>query len=110
MSGDLKSRREILKLTLGAAAVPACAALFRTDLARAQDLPHLTEDDPTAMALEYVHDATASKNPRYAAGQHCANCVQIQGEDGAAWRPCALFPGKAVAADGWCSVWVEMPA
>ena len=29
----------------------------------------------------------------------------IQGNDGDAWRPCQIFPGKAVAAAGWCSVW-----
>ena len=27
--------------------------------------------------------------------------------DGAEWRPCSLFPGKSVAADGWCSAWVK---
>ena len=37
--------------------------------------------------------------------QTCANCQFIQGEDGKAWRPCQLIPGKAVAAAGWCSAW-----
>jgi hypothetical protein len=109
MSRDVKTRREVLKLTAGAAAIPAYAMFFRSNPALAQDMPHLAEDDPTAMALGYVHDATTSKNARYAAGQHCANCVQIQGEDGAEWRPCPLFPGKTVAAAGWCSVWVQKP-
>jgi hypothetical protein len=109
MPRDIKTRREILKLTVSAAAVPACAALFRSNPALAQDLPQLAENDPTAMALGYVHDATTSQNPRYVAGQHCANCVQIQGNDGDEWRPCPIFPGKTVAAAGWCSVWVAKP-
>jgi hypothetical protein len=35
--------------------------------------------------------------------------VQIQGEDGAEWRPCNLFPGKSVHAAGWCSAWAAKP-
>jgi hypothetical protein len=104
-----KTRREILKLTVSAAAVPACAALLRVKPAMAQDLPHLTTDDPTAMALAYVEDATTSTHPRYMAGQTCAGCAQIQGEAGADWRPCALFPGKVVSSHGWCNVWVAKP-
>jgi len=61
-----------------------------------------------ANAMKYTHDAStvdpASRaNP--AADQDCANCALIQGNDGDEWRPCQIFPGKAVNADGWCSVW-----
>ncbi|HEX7079766.1 MAG TPA: high-potential iron-sulfur protein [Gammaproteobacteria bacterium] len=84
-------------------------------VAQAQDdLPHVTPDDPIAKALYYVEDATKvdKSNPlavRYTEGQHCANCVQLQGEAGAAWRPCNLFPGKLVSANGWCSAWTKIP-
>lgn len=76
----------------------------------AEDLPQLDEADPAAKALVYVHDAASvdTSNPlaaRFEAGQNCANCAQIQGEDGAEWRPCGIFPGKLVNAKGWCSVW-----
>ena len=76
--------------------------------ARAADLPHLSADDPMGQAMKYTDDAStvdpASRtNP--AADQTCANCALIQGADGEAWRPCQIFPGKAVAAAGWCSVW-----
>ena len=96
-----------------AVAVPVTAITLR-QAAHAQDLPHVTADDPTAQALLYVHDAANvdTSNPlaaRYEAGQTCANCVQIQGEEGAEWRPCALFPGKSVAAGGWCTAWVAKP-
>lgn len=82
--------------------------------ARAQDIPRVELDDPTAQALFYVHDVenldtTDPRAARYEEGQTCANCIQIQGEDGEDWRPCNLFPGKLVAATGWCSVWAEKP-
>ena len=74
----------------------------------AQDLPQLAEDDPMASAMKYTHDANTvdpatRANP--AADQTCANCALIQGNDGDTWRPCQIFPGKVVNADGWCSVW-----
>lgn len=43
----------------------------------------------------------------YKPGQTCADCTQLQGVAGPAWRPCALFPDKAVAADGWCKAWAK---
>ena len=76
--------------------------------AEAQDLPQLAEDDPMAQAMKYVHDAStvdASAKPNPAADQKCSNCALVQGADGDAWRPCQIFPGKLVNADGWCSVW-----
>jgi len=76
--------------------------------ARAADLPQLATDDPMAKAMKYTHDAStvdaASRN-NPAADQNCANCALVQGNDGDAWRPCQIFPGKAVNANGWCSVW-----
>lgn len=99
-----------------AMAVPAGAALLdvaviNTAFAQAA-LPKLELTDPSAKALLYVDDATKvdTKNPmaaRYAAGQTCANCSQIQGQDGDAFRPCGIFPGKLVASAGWCSVWAK---
>jgi High potential iron-sulfur protein len=83
--------------------------------AQAQDeVPHVTSDDPTAKALYYVEDATKvdKSNPmavRYTEGQHCANCAQLQGDAGADWRPCNLFPGKLVSSKGWCSAWSKIP-
>ncbi len=106
------SRRRFLS-NVAVAVVPVTAITFRRD-ARAQDMPHVELDDPTAQALLYVHDAANvdTSNPaaaRYMPGQTCSNCVQIQGEEGAEWRPCPLFPGKLVHADGWCSVWAQKP-
>lgn len=99
------ARRKFIQLS-AVAAVGCVAQTSRP--ARADDLPHLEESDPMASAMKYTHDAASvdpatRNNP--AADQDCANCALIQGGDGDAWRPCQIFPGKVVAADGWCSVW-----
>ncbi|MDJ0759242.1 MAG: high-potential iron-sulfur protein [Woeseiaceae bacterium] len=101
----MSTRRQFMKLSAAAAA--GCM-LQPSREALAGDMPKLAEDDPTAVAMKYVHDASkvdpASRtNP--APEQNCANCALIQGADGDEWRPCPIFPGKAVAAAGWCSVW-----
>ena len=111
MRDDNLSRRKFLKNMV--VALPAGSVLLQAEL-RAEDLPKLDEADPAAKALLYVHDVADvdTSNPmaaRFEPSQNCANCVQIQGEDGAEWRPCGIFPGKLVAANGWCSVWAPMP-
>ena len=103
------SRRRFLQTV--AVAVPVSTLLTQRHAA-AQDLPKLTEDDPAAKALLYVNDAANvdTSQPlaaRYEEGQHCATCAQIMGDEGAEWRPCAIFPGKLVSAKGWCSVWAS---
>jgi len=93
------SRRRFFELAgTGAAAVVVASALPR--VAFADDLPHLTLDDPTAKALNYTEDATKAPAP-HQAGQSCANCNFFSGSG--AYGPCQLFPGKAVNAKGWCS-------
>ena len=111
MRDESLTRRTFLQ-TL-AVAVPAGAAMLHGE-AQAQDLVKLDINDPTAKALVYVEDAATvdTANPlaaRFEAGQDCSNCAQIQGEEGAAFRPCGIFPGKLVANKGWCSVWAPMP-
>ena len=101
------SRRRFLRNL--AIAAPAGSVLM-INPAAGEDLPKLATDDPLAVGLQYVEDATQAKAANYQAGQTCANCLQIQGADGDAWRPCAIVPGKLVAAGGWCSVWVAKPA
>ena len=96
---NIESRRHFLKFAAGGAAVAAVAGSLPR-CARAADLPHVTEADPTAKALNYVEDASKSSNPKHKAGDTCANCQFFGG--GAGYGPCQLFPGKAVAAQGWC--------
>ena len=72
------------------------------------DMPRLSEDNPQAQSLGYVHDATTvdtSKYPRYQSGQACSNCALYQGDADSEWGGCSIFPGKLVKATGWCNVY-----
>ena len=87
-----KKRRAILK---GLASIPVLA------IAGYQSTSHaamLSTDDPTAKALAYTAKSTTK-------GQTCANCNLYQGGSAAAGA-CTIFPGKDVAAAGWCKSWV----
>ena len=99
------ARRQFLQLS----AVAAAGAVLRPSSdAQAQDMPKLSPDDPMAVSMRYTHDASTvdpASRPNPAEVQNCANCALYQGEDGAEWGPCQIFPGKLVAADGWCAVW-----
>jgi hypothetical protein len=101
------NRRQFLKLSLAAGALPA--VLAASGAAVAADLPHLDPKDPTAAALGYVEDTSkvdAAKFPNHKPDQACAGCNLLQGASGD-WRPCSIFAGKAVNAKGWCSAWVK---
>ena len=90
-----KSRRLILK---GLVTIPVLAiAGFQSTSYAAM----VTADDPTAKALAYTDKSTT-------AGQTCANCMLYQGGT-AATGPCPVFPGKDVAAAGWCKSWAAKP-
>ena len=101
------SRRSLLRHSgMGAAAV--LAATIAPRRGRAADLPRLDVHDPAAAALGYVEDAATVDTKKYSSfspGASCANCMQLQGKAGEAYRPCAVFPGKLVAAAGWCMSW-----
>jgi len=106
---DIVRRRALLGGAALLASIPLARVITGTR-AEAADLPHLADDDPAAAALSYHHDATNA--PRVdrggvsAADQFCHNCRFVQSDSGQ-WRPCQIFPGKAVNADGWCSSWVQ---
>ncbi len=103
------ARRKFIQLSAIAAA--GCLILPGRE-AQAQDLPKLSEDDPMGKAMKYTHDASTvepSSRANPAADQNCANCALIQGADGDTWRPCQIFPGKVVNANGWCMVWAPKP-
>jgi len=85
------------------------AALFVGAQARAADLPMVDEKDPTAASLKYVADATKSKDPKYAAGQHCGNCQLFQGKATDKAGGCPLYAGKQVATAGWCTAYAKKP-
>jgi len=107
MSGSF-SRREALKGL--ALLVGAAGSLRAARESQAAELVHLSPTDPAAVALGY-HENAKKVDPKafatYKPDQSCATCLQLQGAAGEAWRPCNLFPGKLVAAEGWCKVWVK---
>ncbi|MFK8029078.1 MAG: high-potential iron-sulfur protein [Gammaproteobacteria bacterium] len=110
MSNDI-SRRQFLRGSCASAL--ALGGLSVSTAANAEGAK-LTEDDPTAMALGYKHDATTvdvEKHPKRAgdAGkdQFCKNCVLFGKEGDGEWAPCSLFQGRLVAGKGWCNAWVS---
>ena len=68
------------------------------------------EKDPQAVALGYVEDtkrADTKKFPKHTVDQKCSNCQLYQGKAADATAPCALFAGKHVVGNGWCSAWAK---
>ncbi|NMH60808.1 high-potential iron-sulfur protein [Alteromonas ponticola] len=84
------SGKSLIGLTLGGVALRAFAQ------------EQLQASDPTAEALKYT-----PKSPE--ASANCGNCMYIQGKEGEQHRPCAIFPGKLVNVNGWCTAWVKRP-
>jgi hypothetical protein len=101
----MTSRRQFIQIVPLAGA----AALIAGRSAQAA-LPLVTEKDPQAVALGYVHDAALADKAKYknwVAGEHCGNCALFQGKPTDADGPCPLFPGKHVSTKGWCSAYAK---
>ena len=98
------SRRSFLKSVGGAAALSTLG--IAPTAVHASDLPKLEESDPTAKALNYLHDADAvAEALRAQKDRYCFNCALYAGAETDEWAGCSIFPGKSVAGRGWCSVW-----
>lgn len=108
-----KSRRDAVKLMLGTAAAIPVINLVGVGSARAEAPANaVAADDPTAVALKYVADATkadraaAARPGKPPAEQMCSNCQFLLMDQGAGdWHGCSLFPGKLVNVNGWCASW-----
>lgn len=98
-----RSRRAILRGSAMGLAALAGSALLPAARLHAGD--KVSEDDSTAQALKYKHDATASERP--SDDQFCHNCRYYKGTQSDEWAACDLFPGKEVAGKGWCNVWAK---
>ena len=105
-----ESRRDAVKLMLGAAVAIPVINLVGVGIARAAD-PAVAADDPTGVALKYNADATkadraaAARPGKPPAEQLCSTCQFSQAGTTAGWLACSLFPGKQVNQNGWCSSW-----
>ena len=85
----------------GAALVAFSPTLLLTSqAAAAADMPKVDPNDPQAKALSYVHESPVAE-------KLCSNCQLYSAGAEAEWGPCAIFPGKLVAGQGWCSAWVK---
>ena len=105
------SRRRFL-MSSGAALLVPMGMVLIANRVQAAELPRLEETDPIGVALGYKHDTTkvdAAKYPTHKPAQICSGCSLIQGADADAWRPCGIFPGKAVNAKGWCAAFAAKP-
>lgn len=92
------------------ASAGAAAAVVTTGMPIAgaeNQLVRLDENDPTAKALNYVHDAKTVDSAKRSSEHFCNNCALFAGESDDEWAGCSIFPGKAVANQGWCSVWAQ---
>jgi hypothetical protein len=92
----------LLQLIAGTGAVASAGG--------AQAQQKLDPKSPQATALGYVEDtahADAKKFPKHSNDQKCSGCQFYSGAGSAKDGPCAVFGGKLVAANGWCSSWVK---
>jgi hypothetical protein len=90
--------------------VAAGSAVLAAGAAQAQGAPLVNEKDAQAVAMGYAADTTkvdAKKFPKHAATQKCSNCALYTAPANSASGPCGIFPGKAVAANGWCNAYVK---
>lgn len=101
------SRRNFIRKSALIAVAPAVSY---TSFANAEEVL-IDEADPAAAALGYKHVAAevdVAKYPKKAgaegAKQLCLNCSLYQPKTDALGG-CQIFPGKNVAAGGWCNVW-----
>jgi len=98
------SRRDVVARL----AVAAGLAALLPATSKSADAARLDVNDPAALALGYVENASrvdTKKYPGYVKGTNCENCLQLQGKPGNNYRPCSIFPGKLVSVSGWCSSW-----
>jgi len=63
-------------------------------------------NDPQAVALGYVEDASTAIHENYVAGAKCENCSLYAGEAGKPFGPCPIFSNREVSMVGWCSAHV----
>ena len=111
--GVMNSRRHFLRSIIAGSPLLIGAKALAQD-AQAEAPASVPENDPVAIALGYIKDATkvdAAKYPQYKAGQICENCALYTGPAGKEDGPCTIFQNRLVAAKGWCATYApKQPA
>jgi hypothetical protein len=104
-----RRRRFLWRMTNALGLAAAISFAGRESTAQDNELPHLSEDDPTAKALMYTEDATTSESDLRQEDAFCHNCQFFMGEEGQmkGYAGCMIFPQNQVAAEGWCSAWTK---
>jgi hypothetical protein len=95
----IPSRRAILQQVALGLSVLSLAAL--KSRARAADRL-LSEQDPEAIKVQYVEDASRAKEAQ--SGANCSNC-SVYTPMGDTQGSCGLFKNRLVKAAGWCNAW-----
>ena len=108
LNGLRMTRRRFVK-SAGAATAVVTTGFVPAALAE-DGVPRVSEDEPMAKALNYVHDAGSVDAAKRFSDQFCNNCALYDGAIDDEWAGCNLFPGKNVAGRGWCSAWVAKPS
>jgi hypothetical protein len=101
------NRRHLLKRSLLATSAAVAAGRLI-----ASENTLLGVDEPIAVALNYVEDASMvdpAKHPKKAGpdgdSQNCASCaLYVETSEGVG--TCTAIPGRLVRGAGWCSAWV----
>lgn len=104
MKFDRMQRRDVLKL----AALGSGGLMLGAGFSAYADDHGMEKVDPEsgqAKSLNYVHDASEAKgHAQFKEGSICSNCALWTGGE-SEWGGCGIFPGKQVAAAGWCAAW-----
>lgn len=104
------NRRSFLQLALASITVVPLAVkstkLFAADKCPAAPPPGKSIASPNegmGKTLEYVTDATTSKNSKYKAENNCGNCkfFNVAKAEGG-YAPCTMLGMKYVTNCGWC--------
>lgn len=115
----MTTRRDFLKVglltTVGFTAfLPSLsAAEGRRRSGNATENALLDENSPQAKALNYKADSSkivdktlmTERQGVQFKSQKCSNCGLYTGKPGEKQGPCAVFPGKMVSSNGWCTSW-----
>lgn len=112
---DTKTRRAFFQFTIvGILITPL--ALFGSKGSQASDACPVNApagkkvalpNEGMGKTLDYVVDASTSKNVKYKAGNNCANCKFYNtAKLEAGYAPCTMLGMKYVAGCGWCKTYL----
>lgn len=106
------SRRKFIKITALSASVPVLGQVSLVPWAYAAVMNKVPVDDPGAIALKYVEEATSAtridKMGVPGSEQICGNCKFYKYSQTQDWGGCLLFQNQLVAKQGWCMGWVPI--